>query len=85
MNGRRNSLLLPLALVAASCAGNRGEDNGAAPNEAVEEGEGLLPEEAEALSGAEAEKLADEAARDEAADMNLFGGNAAAGEAGNEQ
>jgi hypothetical protein len=85
MNRPRNSLLIPLALISASCAGESGETNGAAPNEAVAEGEGLLPEEAEALSGAEAEELADEAARDEAADMNLFGGNAAAGETGNDR
>jgi hypothetical protein len=35
-----------------------------------------------ALNVAEAQALADEAAADEAADTNLFGGNAAAGETG---
>jgi hypothetical protein len=35
------------------------------------------------LNESEAAALADEAAVDEAADTNLFGGNAAAGETGN--
>lgn len=83
MKIRRRSLAVSLALVAAACDGGSGERNGAEANEAEAQGEGLLPEEAEELSAAEAAALADEAARDEAADMNLFGGNAAAGETGN--
>jgi hypothetical protein len=37
----------------------------------------------EALNEAQAAALADEAAADEAADTNMFGGNAAAGQSGN--
>jgi hypothetical protein len=76
---------MPVALLVTACGGEGGEGNEAGANEAMAEGEGLLPNEAEELSAAEAEELADEAARDEAADMNLFGGNAAAGETGNVQ
>jgi hypothetical protein len=66
-------------LLLAACSGGEGEGNGSAAsaNEAAAAGEDLLP------TPEEAEHLADEAAADEAADMNLYGGNAAAGETGN--
>ena len=64
------------ALALAACSGN-GEVNGA--NE-VAGNEGQVP----VLSEGEGADLANEAAADEAADMEQFGGNAAAGETGNE-
>jgi hypothetical protein len=68
-----------LPALAASCGG--GDGNGVAADEAVSAGaaEGDLP----VMSENEQAALADEAAADEAADLDAFGGNAAAGETGN--
>ena len=70
---------MALALTLAACGGTSDEDraNQAATNAAKEAELAGTPE---PLNDAEAEALANEAAADEAADMNLFGGNAAAGE-----
>jgi hypothetical protein len=70
---------MALALTLAACGGTTDEDraNQAAANAANEAELAGAPE---PLNDAEAEALASEAAADEAADMNLFGGNAAAGE-----
>jgi hypothetical protein len=72
--------LAPLILLSA-CGGVSEEGNVAADgaNEAAAEGLGAVGP----LNEAEAAALADEAAADEAADTNMFGGNAAAGETGN--
>ena len=67
-------LLLALGLVACN---DREGGNDAAANAANEAELAGAPE---PLNDAEAEALANEAAADEAADTNLFGGNAAAGE-----
>jgi hypothetical protein len=67
--------ILPLLLLGCSAgAGNAATD---ATNEAAAEG-AVAP-----ISEAEAAALAEEAAADEAADADMFGGNAAAGETGN--
>ena len=71
-----HAALAALTLSLAACGGGEGEANNAA-GDPVAEGEALLPSEAEI------EQLPNEAAADEAADMNLYGGNAAAGETGN--
>jgi hypothetical protein len=71
-------LRLALFLLLGACGpvgGNAAEGTNAAA------AEGLTP--AEPLNEAQAAALADEAAADEAADTNMFGGNAAAGETGN--
>lgn len=68
-------------VVAAALAGCGGGGEGAngqgAANDAEAEGLGHM------LNEAEGAALADEAAADEAADTDLYGGNAAAGETGN--
>ena len=69
------ALLLMAGL--AACSGRAGGNEAAAANAANEAELAGTPE---PLNDAEAEALANEAAADEAADMNLFGGNAAAGE-----
>jgi hypothetical protein len=71
--------LFSLALLAAGCgaAGEKGNAASGGANEVEAAGEGLLPNEAEAA------ELANEAAADEAADMDMYGGNAAAGETSN--
>lgn len=68
-------------LLTAACSAGTGDDNALAveTNNAIAEGEGLLP------APAEVETLANEAAADEAVDMQVYGGNAAAGETGNAQ
>ena len=66
-----------LVINLSACGGGGGEADNVAGGDPVAEGEALLPNEAEAA------ELANEAAADEAADMNAFGGDAAAGETGN--
>jgi hypothetical protein len=70
--------LAPLALVLLLAACGSGDPNSAAANQAGAEAE---PSGApvEALDPEEAAALANEAAADEAADMDAYGGNAAAG------
>jgi hypothetical protein len=70
----------PLFLLLSAC-GSRGEDANAAPDGINVAAEGL--DTVGGLNEGEAAALADEAAADEAADTNIFGGNAAAGETGN--
>ena len=71
---------LPTAAAAATllllsgCGGEGGDVAANAVNESALAGEDQLTADP---------SIADEAAADEAADMNLFGGNAAAGETGN--
>lgn len=80
--GRRSIGWAALAALAAGCGGgDQGDGNRTAPNEAAAAGpaEGETP----VLNEDEGAALADEAAADEAADMDAFGGNAAAGETGN--
>jgi hypothetical protein len=71
--------LLPLHLL--GCGGTDSGGNAAAEarNEAAAEGAAAPVGEADAAA------LAEEAAADEAADTNTFGGNAASGETGNTQ
>jgi hypothetical protein len=75
-------LLAPLFLLLSACGGDGGGkgDNSAGDgvNGAAEGLDAALP-----LNESEAAALADEAAADEAADTDVFGGNAAAGETGN--
>jgi hypothetical protein len=77
--GMKHGLWLVVAAL-AGCGGG-GDGNQAAFNAAAASTgpEGELP----VLSEQEQAALADEAAADEAADMDAFGGNAAAGETGN--
>jgi hypothetical protein len=72
--------LAPFLLLLAACgSGQPGKAAGDESNEVAAEGLGTVGP----LNEAEAAALADEAAADEAADTNAFGGNAAAGETGN--
>ena len=78
MAGKRH-LAVALAFGLAACGGGGENEAGSANGAAAgAEGEPLV------LNEAEASALANEAAADEAADMNLYGGNAAAGETGND-
>jgi hypothetical protein len=70
--------VIALALTLAACGGNGGGAGNEAAANAANEAE--LSGTPEPLNEAESEALANEAAADEAADTNLFGGNAAAGE-----
>ncbi len=72
--------MLLAAAAAAALAGCGGGDGNVqvAANDAAGDAEGVPV----MLTEAESAALADEAAADEAADMNLYGGNAAAGETG---
>ena len=77
------AVLAAVALATAAC--NRG-DAPSASNEispAAEQNELIEAAEANAAVLAQDEELANDAAADEAADMEIFGGNAAAGETGN--
>lgn len=74
--------LAPLFMLLCACEGGGGGEGGNAAGEGANiaaEGLGTVG----GLNESEAAALADEAAADEAADTNLFGGNAAAGETGN--
>jgi hypothetical protein len=72
--------LVPLFLLLSACGGGREAGNASAEGiNVAAEGLGTVG----GLNEGEAAALADEAAADEAADANLFGGNAAAGETGN--
>ena len=83
---RRVAAVAGLAAVAlATAACNRADAPGAS-NEispAAEQNELIEAAEANAAVLAQDEELANDAAADEAADMEIFGGNAAAGETGN--
>ena len=68
------ALFLPLLL--AACGGGRGEEAAATNNASIEAGDPLLDN----AAGIDPADLANEAAADEAADMDVYGGNAAAGE-----
>jgi hypothetical protein len=71
--------LVPLLLLLSACGGE-------VPGNAAEESINVAAEGLDTVGGinqSEAAALADEAAADEAADTNLFGGNAAAGETAN--
>ena len=70
-----------LALAACDRADAPGTSNEISP--AAEQNELLEAAEANAAMLAQDEELANRAAADEAADMEIFGGNAAAGETGN--
>ncbi len=72
-------LTLGLTLLVAACGGNEAKESAEANDAAA--GDNVL--DGAALNEAEASALADEAAADEAADMHVYGGNAAAGETGN--
>jgi hypothetical protein len=74
----RRHLVLATALAIAGC-GDQAKEKAAANSSA----EGADPAGEALLTGAEGANLADEAAADEAADVEAYGGNAAAGEAGN--
>ncbi len=67
---------LALLLVAAGCGGEESGENEAAGNEVLEGPAATAPEDAAIL--AQDPELANEAAADEAADMEAYGGNAAA-------
>jgi hypothetical protein len=73
--------LAPLLLLLCACGSGGGEGGNAAADGINVAAEGLGT--VGGLSESEAAALADEAAADEAADANIFGGNAAAGETGN--
>ena len=71
----------PLFLLLVACGGGDSDQANAAGDGFNVSAEGL--DTVGGLNEGEAAALADEAAADEAADTNIFGGNAAAGETGN--
>ena len=74
------TILLLVALLPGVAGCGRSEDPG---NAATELEEGAAGGASAPVNDADAAALAAEAAADEAADTNMFGGNAAAGETGN--
>ena len=79
----RAVLRLPLLLALPLCACAPSEDAGANTIVAADENAMLQAAEENAAALAQDDDLANQAAADEAADTEVFGGNAAGGEGGN--
>jgi hypothetical protein len=79
----RTLLVVPIALAAAACDRANAPGTGNEVNSAAEANALLQAAEENAAALAQDEDLANQAAADEAADMDIFGGNAAAGESAN--